>query len=94
VVPGDQIFDCSSAFFSVDAMLNLHAIRLASPEALCLETAFRHAENSLKVDRAIADALLRDGSIAIATKARRPLRPSADPRTAELAFPEGHPLVT
>jgi hypothetical protein len=92
-VPGDQIHDCSGGLLLVDAALTCRAIRLAEPQALTVDTAYRHAEISVRADRAVADVLLRDGKVRLAAKVLRPSRPPPDSRDAELAFPEGHPLV-
>lgn len=92
-VPGDQFQDCSGGMLLVTADGACHPIRLAPPQPLDTETAFRHAQIAAGADRAVADRLIAEGRLVEVPKARRPKSPPSHPNGAAATLPEDHPLV-
>jgi hypothetical protein len=92
-VEGDQIQDCSGGMLLVTATGACHPIRLAPPQPLDPETAFRHAQIAGDADRVVADRLVAEGKLVAVPKARRPTSPPAHPSGRGAALPEDHPLV-
>ncbi|HET8727571.1 MAG TPA: hypothetical protein VFO41_08695 [Alphaproteobacteria bacterium] len=91
--PGDQIQDCSGGMLLVTEAGACHPVRLAPPQPLEAETAFRHAQIAAEADRAAAGRFVAEGRLAEAAKARRPTSAPAHPNRNAAVLPEDHPLV-
>ncbi|HSK40141.1 MAG TPA: hypothetical protein VK943_10280 [Arenibaculum sp.] len=91
--PGDQIQDCSGGMLLVTPAATCHQIRLAPPQPLDTQTAFRHAQIAAGADREVAERLVAEGKLAEVPKARRPKGPPTQPGGGDVALPEDHPLV-
>jgi hypothetical protein len=88
--PGDQIQDRRGGVILVTAVGECYPITLAAPTPLTNETAFTHADLSIRADQAEAERLMGTGAV-IEGVPRRPKRPLSRP--ADNVFPDDHPLV-
>jgi hypothetical protein len=88
--PGDQIQDRRGGVILVTAAGECYPITLAEPTPLTPDTAFTHADLSIRADQAEAERLIAAGNL-IESTPRRPKRPLS--RAADMTFPDDHPLV-
>jgi hypothetical protein len=88
--PGDQIQDRRGGVILVTASGECYANTLAAPTPLSSQTAFTHADLSIRADQAEAERLIATGAL-VESSPRRPKRPLS--RAADMLFPDDHPLV-
>jgi hypothetical protein len=88
--PGDQIQERPGGVLLVTASGQCFPILLSEPTPLTADTAFVHADLTIKADRSEAERLIGLGSLTEAS----PRRPKGGPsRPSEKQFAPDHPLV-